>query len=66
MSANPIVNDVRTYASDRVFNGTRRLSDAHVKRIQARYHNAPAKRRWGVLSFVVAAAVAVAHAVRLY
>jgi hypothetical protein len=65
MSAIPKIPDVHSYASARVFNGTRPLSAARTKKLQARFRQAPAKRRWKVFGFVMAAIVAVAHAVRI-
>ena len=59
--SNPVVTDVRTYTSTRVFNGTRRPSDTYVKMIQAQYRVAPKQKKppvlirgWRVIAVAIA------------
>jgi hypothetical protein len=59
--------DMRSYASDRVFNGTRKLSAARTQKLQARYHSTDAAPRRGLVGYVMAAiAVVTAYVVRSF
>jgi hypothetical protein len=64
MSVIPNAPDVRSYVSDRVFDGTRPLSAARTKRLQERFRQAPAKRRWNVFGRIFTALTALAQAVK--
>jgi hypothetical protein len=64
MAAVPNVSDVRSYASDRVFNGTRPLSASRTKRLQARFGQPPVMRRWSVLDRIITVVSALVHAVK--
>jgi hypothetical protein len=63
--SNPVVNDVRTYTSTRVFNGTRRLSYTHVKRIQARHRVAPKQPPALIRGLIVVGLTVAAHTAKL-